>query len=249
MNLTREQLAGNLDRVRERIARAAERSGRSPGCVRLVAVTKYVPVDVIRMLVSLGVRDIGENRVQALRERAGQLGYDLTPWPDPPASDPPAARWHMIGHLQRNKVRHLLGVSRIVHSLDSERLAREIEKVADRLDPSGTLQVQTLIEVNVSGEPTKHGVAPDALPALVEAVAPIRTLRLRGLMTMAPYVADPELTRPVFARLRTLAESLRERGLVDRDFCELSMGMSNDFEVAVEEGATIVRLGSVLYET
>ena len=242
-----DALPGNLQRVRERIAAAAERSGRSAQAVRLVAVTKYVPVEVIEALLALGVREIGENRVQALRQRAERLGCDLTPWPQPPgaAAQP---RWHMIGHLQRNKVKHLLGVCRIVHSLDSPKLATEIAKVARRIDPAGSLWVDTLIEVNVSGEASKHGVPPDGLAALVEAVREVPAVRLRGLMTMAPYVADPEQTRPVFARLRELAEELRERGLVGAEFCELSMGMSNDFEVAIEEGATIVRLGSVLYE-
>lgn len=241
-------LPANLQRVRERIARAAQRSGRRADAVRLVAVTKYVPVEVIEALLALGVREIGENRVQALRQRAERLGCDLMPWPQPPAAAT-TPRWHMIGHLQRNKVKHLLGVCRIVHSLDSPKLAAEIGKIARRLDPAGGVRVDTLIEVNVSGEASKHGVAPDALPALVEAVADVPAVRLRGLMTMAPYVEDPEQTRPVFAKLRELAEQVRQRGLVGEQFCELSMGMSNDFEVAIEEGATIVRLGSVLYET
>ena len=243
-----EALPANLQRVRQRIAQAARRAGRTPDAVRLVAVTKYVPLEVIEALLRLGVREIGENRVQALRQRAERLGCDPTPWPQPPG--PAAApRWHMIGHLQRNKVKHLLGVCRIVHSLDSPKLAAEIGKIARRLDPTGGLRIDTLIEVNVSGEESKHGVTPDELPALVEAVASEPAIRLRGLMTMAPYVEDPERTRPVFAKLRELAGRLRERGLVGEGFNELSMGMSNDFEVAIEEGATIVRLGSVLYET
>jgi uncharacterized pyridoxal phosphate-containing UPF0001 family protein len=250
-----ERLRDNLARVRGTIADACRRAGRDPGAVRLVAVTKYVDLEVIGALLEIGVRDLGENRVQQLVQRAecvgattaelfgpGPEGLGPGGWaPDVTAAVP---RWHMIGHLQRNKVRTLLSHTRIIHSLDSARLAREIQKVAE----AGDLRVDAFIEVNVAEEESKYGVAVPEVEALAEAVGASDRIRLRGLMTMAPFDPDPEAARPHFARLRALLERLRQGGAVGPSCTHLSIGMTQDYGVAVEEGATFVRIGSALYE-
>jgi pyridoxal phosphate enzyme (YggS family) len=247
-----QRLRENVGRVREVIGEACGRVGRDPRSVGLVAVTKYVDLPVIEGLLAAGVREIGENRVQQLAARAEALGSRLEEWRDPgqltdqgsAAAAPAAPSWHMIGHLQRNKVKALLPHTRVIHSLDSTRLAAEIQKVAERLD----VQVDAFLEVNVSGEASKQGVSPDELAVLAEAVREQSRVRLRGLMTMAPFDPDAERARPCFARLREVLERLRDSGAVGRACVHLSMGMSQDYGVAVEEGATFVRVGSALYE-
>lgn len=236
-------LRENLERVRGRIAAAAARAGRPAAGVRLVAVTKSVDTSVIRALFDLGQRDFGENRVQALSARAGELGAAIEP-PFSAAPDRSRPVWHMIGTLQRNKVRGLLSCSRAIHALNSLRLLDTIDAEAQRI---GAV-VDVLAELNVAGEEQKSGAALAESDALVAAAATRPGVRLTGLMTMAPLVDDPETARPVFARLRQLLESFQQRGLVGPDCRHLSMGMSNDFEVAIEEGATVVRVGSVLFE-
>ncbi|HUU94244.1 MAG TPA: YggS family pyridoxal phosphate-dependent enzyme [Phycisphaerae bacterium] len=249
------RLRDNLERVRETIADACRRAGRDPAAVRLVAVTKYVDLDMIGALLDVGVHELGENRVQQLVQRAERVGATMAELfgPEPersgPGDRPPDAsaavpRWHMIGHLQRNKVKTLLGHTRIIHSLDSPRLAREIQKVAEARD----LMVDTFVEVNVAEEESKYGVALPEVEAVAEAVGACDRIRLRGLMTMAPFDPDPEAARPHFARLRELLERLRQGGAVGPDCAHLSMGMTQDYGVAVEEGATFVRIGSALYE-
>lgn len=224
-----EAVKRNLDDVRARMAAACARAGRQADDVLLVAVTKTVGTDVMRALQALGVTDIGENRVQQAREKHAALGGTL------------GLRWHFIGHLQRNKVRHALGLFELIHSVDSVRLASEI----DRRAGADGRTISVLLECNTSGEEAKFGIAPDGLPALLDAVVPLEHIRLEGLMTMAPFVDDPETTRPFFAALRELAEAARQRtGL---PMPHLSMGMTQDFEVAIEEGATMVRIGSALY--
>lgn len=233
----RRKLSDNLKRVRERMVAACDRAGRQPDEVRLVAVTKTVEVDVIRSAVESGLLDLGESRVQELVRRAGMirehLGRRRTMDRD---GVPPDPRWHMIGHLQRNKVRALLPWVDTLHSLDSLRLAEEVSSEASRLGRT----VPVLIEVNVSGEKAKYGIAVGAAPHLAENIRTLPGLSVAGLMTMAPLVDDPEATRPVFSALRRLAG---EHGLP-----RLSMGMTNDFEVAVEEGATDVRIGTALFK-
>lgn len=238
-----ERLGQNLADLRANIAEAARRSGRTPDDVRLVAVTKYVGPDTIRALLDAGVRDLGENRVQQLSDRAQALGaadFDLLTPPDQAEALP---RWHMIGHLQRNKVKVLLRHTRVLHSLDSARLALEIEKQAARLDRP----VDAFLEFNVAGEQAKSGAALAEAPALAETVAQCPHIRLYGLMTMPPFDPDPEAARPHFARLRELLEQLRRRGAVGPECLHLSMGMTNDYTVAIEEGATFVRVGSALF--
>ncbi len=213
--------------VEERIAAACSRAGRDPAAVTLVAVTKGRAPDDVRALLQAGQRVLAENRVQDWRALVEALGDDV-------AGDTPP-QWHLIGHLQRNKVRFCRPFA-LIHSLDSERLARALDEEGAKHDHV----FRTLIQVNVSGEASKFGVATVDVEALIERVAALPHVEVVGLMTIAPYHDDPERARPVFAELRELAHRL--------DLRERSMGMSGDFEVAVEEGATLVRIGSALFE-
>jgi pyridoxal phosphate enzyme (YggS family) len=222
-------LQRNLAVVLGRIAEACGRAGRSPGEVTLVVVTKTADAEVIEALAALGVRDVGENRVQALVERAERLKAL-------------GLRWHMIGHLQRNKVRKVLPVAHLIHSLDAAALAEAANRVAAE---QGRV-VDVLIEVNVSGEAQKFGLAPAAAEEIVRAAGQWSNLRVLGLMTMAPLVDDPETVRPVFAGLRELADRLRADAPPNVDLRHLSMGMTQDYVQAVEEGATIVRIGTAV---
>jgi len=226
---TEDILRRNLDDVRSRMAAAFSRAGRPADDVRLVAVTKTVGVDVMRVLHGLGVTDVGENRVQQARAKhavlEGSAGF----------------HWHLIGHLQRNKVRHALEFAERIHSVDSVRLAEEIDRRAATLQRT----VPVLLQCNTSGEESKFGIKPAELPAVLEAVLPLEHISVDGLMTMAPFVAEPETVRPVFAALRELRDEAQQRAGVPLP--HLSMGMTQDFEVAIVEGATMVRVGSALY--
>jgi pyridoxal phosphate enzyme (YggS family) len=213
--------------VQQRIADACTRSGRQPGDVQIVAVTKTFGPDVIEDAICAGLHIFGENRVQ---EGAAKI----------PAC-PSGPAWHLIGHLQRNKVRPALELFTVLQAVDSARLLQQIDSVASETG----LQPQILLEVNVSGEASKFGLKPEEVPAVVEQALQARAVTLIGLMTMAPFCPDPQQTRPVFARLRELRDRLAQDFGVGLP--QLSMGMSNDFEVAVEEGATWVRLGTVLF--
>jgi PLP dependent protein len=242
---TRRKLSENLRRVRERMAAACARRGRRPDEVRLVAVTKTVEVDVIRSAFEAGLVELGESRVQELIKRASMICEQLNRRRTIDRKETPSnPRWHMIGHLQRNKVRLLLPWVEMVHSLDSLRLAEEISEHAVRAEKV----VPCLIEVNVSGERAKFGIAVGAVPHLAEHIRSLPGIRVIGLMTMAPFAEDPEESRQPFARLREVFEDVRSEAVVGPEFRELSMGMSNDFEIAIEEGATMVRIGSALFE-
>ncbi len=215
-----------LEEVRGRIAAAAERAGRTGADVALVAVSKGFPADVVAQAVAAGAAELGENRAQELREKAIALSGGV--------------RWHFIGHLQTNKARQVVGVASLIHSVDRPGLAEEL---ARRARVAGVTQ-DVLIEVNVSGEATKHGVEPAAAVAFAEQVGALSPLSLRGLMTMAPLSSDPEDSRPYFAELRELRDRVVE---VVPTATELSMGMTRDFEVGVEEGATLVRIGEAIF--
>lgn len=219
-------LEARLREVDDRIDAAAIRSGRSSSAVRLVAVTKSFPADVAAAAFRAGARDLGENRAQELREKAIAV-------PDP-------VRWHFIGHLQTNKARHVVAVAVLVHSVDRFGLAEEL---AHRARARNTIQ-DVLIEVNVSGEATKHGVEPAQAVRLAEAAHGLEGIRVRGLMTMAPLADDADSSRPYFSDLREIGERVQQ--VVD-DASELSMGMTRDFEVAIEEGATLVRVGEAIF--
>lgn len=205
--------------VRERIALAAERSGRAPDAVTLIAVSKTWPAAAVRDVLAAGVADFGENRVQEGVAKAEEL-------------DGEAIRWHLIGHLQTNKARAALGTFAILHAVDSERLLRAIAAAA-------SAPARIMIEVNVAEEPSKFGVTPPEVASLLKVAAALPQIDVRGLMTVAPHVDDAELVRPVFRGLRELAEANGLR--------ELSMGMTNDYEVAIEEGATFVRVGRAIF--
>ena len=229
MTTSTATIATRLEAVRERVAAACERAGRDPAGVTIVGVAKTHPVDAVEEALAAGQVDLGENRAQELvpkAEQAADMGL--------------APRWHFIGGLQRNKVRQVLPHIAVLHSLDSLRLATEIEKRAEQgRSPNPDVPLPCYLEVNVGGEDSKQGVAPGEVAELLRATAELRHVDVAGLMTVAPQVDDPELVRPVFRELRELAEA---HGLA-----ELSMGMTEDYEVAIEEGATVVRLGRVIF--
>jgi len=237
--------------VRQRIADAATRSGRRPNDIMLVAVTKTASMDQIRELVSLGQADLGENRVQQLGQRAAQLAELAERAAAMPSLAGGAAipsggiRWHMIGTLQRNKVKKAVEVARLIHSVDNLRLAEDIQAASERRQEPA----EVLVEVNVSGERSKMGIAPAAAPHLVEMIETMVTVRCRGFMCMAPVDAEPGELRRIFERARELFEEVRtSRGRGHR-FDILSMGMSNDYEIAIECGANLVRVGSAIFGT
>jgi pyridoxal phosphate enzyme (YggS family) len=216
-----DDVRANLERVRERIVRASERAGRRPGDVLLIGVSKTVDVERIRAAVAVGLGALGENRVQEAKEKIATLGHPVP--------------WHLIGHLQTNKVRDALELFDLIHSLDRLALARECDhRARQRGRP-----VDALVQVNLAGEPTKGGFAPGGVGSALEALARLDHIRVRGLMTIPPPVARAEDARAWF---RTLAELSKRHGVA-----ELSMGMSGDFEVAIEEGATMVRVGTAIF--
>ncbi len=219
----------NVAEVQERIASAAVKSGRQPEDVTLVAVTKTVSPEKIQEALAAGIRHIGENRVQEAVAKAKEMK--------------PGATWHLIGHLQRNKAKLAIQTFDMIHSLDSIRLAKALQKRAEEYDKT----IKCLVQVNVTGETTKYGVSPDRLMSLLKKVSLLERLNVRGLMTIAPYTDNPELLRPVFRRLRELAREAEKLKLPGVNMTELSMGMSGDFEIAIEEGATMVRVGTAIF--
>jgi pyridoxal phosphate enzyme (YggS family) len=228
VNATPAQLASNLALVRDRISAAERRSARPAGSVTLIGVVKTLPADLIQAAVALGLTDLGENRVQ--EAEGHQQAVART-----------AARWHMIGHLQRNKAGRAVEMFDIVHGVDDLELARTIARRAEAIGK----RVPVLIEVNVSGEASKFGIAPEGAAGLASDMEPLAGLELVGLMTVGAPVTDPQDARPGFARLRELRDALEPR--LGRKLPQLSMGMSGDYEVAVEEGATLVRVGTALF--
>ncbi|MEI8243173.1 MAG: YggS family pyridoxal phosphate-dependent enzyme [bacterium] len=220
-------LSDCIAEVQQRIAAACARAGRKPDEVELIGVTKTFGPDVVTEAWQAGLRKLGENRVQEGAAKMQQC--------------PSGPEWHLIGHLQRNKVRAALEFFSVIHAVDSLRLLEQIERVADEAGCAPRI----LLEVNVSGEASKFGLQPQDVAAVVERSLQMRAVTLVGLMTMAPFFPEPQQARPVFARLRELRDRLqRDLGV---GLPQLSMGMSNDYEVAVEEGATWVRLGTVLF--
>lgn len=220
------QLSAQLATIRERITAAARRAGRGAESVTLIAVSKTRSVVEMRAVYDAGVRHFGENYVQELCTKASQLPADIT--------------WHGVGPMQRNKVKAVLPHVAWIHSLDSERLAAEIQQRA-------TAPVRCLIEINIAGESTKHGVAPDALVPLLTALAQYPRVQVCGLMAMPPPTTNPEFSRPAFRQLAQLLQSANGADCSSTPLTELSMGMSDDFEVAIEEGATMVRVGRAIF--
>lgn len=216
-----------------RIAGAAARSGRDAREVTLVAVTKTHPASLVREAFVAGLREFGENRVQEAEGKIEELRRETA-----------GARWHLIGRLQANKVRRAARLFDVVHTIDSAALAERLERVCVE---EGRERLEVLIQVDLAGETTKGGARVDELPAIVETLKGCERLRLKGLMTLPPFYDDVELVRPYFRRLRELRDGLRASEAFDEGAGELSMGMSHDYEVAIEEGATLVRVGTALF--
>jgi PLP dependent protein len=231
MDETARRLADNLARVRNQMAAAAQRSGRKPEAVRLVAVTKSAPADVVRRLLEFGAEDLGESRPQELWSKAQSLSK-FSP------------RWHLIGHLQRNKIRRTLPYLALIHSVDSRRLLTSVDAEARAI---GSVP-GVLLEVNISDDITKTGLPPEELEAILEHASGLPNLAVRGLMGMASLSGGPDAAKRDFSRLRELRDRLAKNAPGQVSLVELSMGMSGDFEIAIEEGATLVRVGSALFE-
>ena len=237
-------LSENLKEVKDRIAAACAKAGREPAEVTLVAVTKNAAPEQVRQIIQLGVGDLGESRVQPLAQRIAQINeFYQRRKAQADTILPPRLRWHMIGHLQRNKVKAVLPLVDLIHSLDSLRLAEELDTQAGKAGR----RVSVLLQVNAGEERSKFGVAVGAAVHLAEQIASMEHLSLVGLMTMAPFTNDMDKARFVFGRTRELFEEMRWHKIGGAAFRHLSMGMSNDFEPAIVEGATLVRIGSALF--
>lgn len=223
------ELVSNLKRVRENIAAAVTKAGRSAEEVILIAVSKTKPVSMLQEAYAEGCRDFGENKVQEILEK-----YD---------SMPQDTRFHMIGHLQRNKVKYIIDKVVMIHSVDSLRLAEEISKEAVKRQ----VEMDILVEVNVAGEETKFGISSEEVIELVKEIAKLPSIHIRGLMTIAPFVENPEENRGYFAKLRQLAVDIMHQNIDNVKVDVLSMGMTGDYQVAIEEGATCVRVGTGIF--
>ena len=222
-------LTENVIEVEKNIQAACDRAGRSREEVRLIAVSKTKPVSDIEEVLTTGILDYGENKVQELSDK-----YDVLP---------KNIRWHMIGHLQRNKVKYLIGKTVLIHSVDSLRLAEQIEHEAAKSDTI----MNVLIEVNVAGEESKFGTTCNEAVELVRAVAALKHVKIKGLMTIAPFTDNPEDNRIYFKKLKQLSVDIKSKNIDNVDMDELSMGMTGDYEVAIEEGATMVRVGTGIF--
>ncbi|ABN52027.1 MAG TPA: YggS family pyridoxal phosphate-dependent enzyme [Hungateiclostridium thermocellum] len=230
MNGELDYIKRNLYSVMERIEKAAQKSGRSAKDITLVAVTKTVEPERIMKILDEGVVDLGENRVQELTKK-----YDIL--------NSRKCKWHLIGHLQTNKVKYIVDKVSLIHSVDRIELAREIQKRAESVGKT----VDVLVQVNVSGEKSKFGVSVDDAYGLVREISFMPNIRVKGLMTMAPYAENPESVRYVFSKLRDLSIDIGKEKFDNSNMEILSMGMSNDFEIAIEEGANMVRIGTALF--
>jgi len=219
-------IADNLERVRERIGSAAARAGRGPSGVTIIAVTKTHGPDIVTAAIEAGINDIGENRIQEFLEKSQRVSR--------------RCRWHLVGHLQANKVTKAVGRFALIHSVDSLKLAGRLSRVSSERE----IETEILLEVNTSGEGSKFGFSPDETVDAFGQVSELPALRARGLMTVGPWVEDEGILRAAFSRLRQLKEEIEQGGISVE---HLSMGMTDDFEAAIEEGSTMVRLGRVLF--
>lgn len=223
------QIGDNFKRVRARIADAASRAGRNPEDIKLVVVSKTVEVDKIKQAIKAGATILGENYIQEARNKIKEIGQ--------------GARWDFIGHLQSNKAKPAVDLFEMIHSVDRLSLAQEINRVAEKKRK----RMRILIQVNISGEETKSGIDSQRVSPLVREIASMSNLSLEGLMTMPPYFDDPGKARPYFTTLRELRDTILEKNIEGINLKELSMGMSGDFEVAIEEGSTLVRIGTAVF--
>ena len=222
-------LKQNLDEVERRISEACKRAGRKREEVTLIAVSKTKPLEAVEEVLNLGILEFGENKVQELVDKYERIKSPV--------------HWHMIGHLQRNKVKYVVGKACMIHSVDSLRLAEEISKEALKKQ----ISVPILVEVNVAGEESKFGVSVQEAPFLVEQICRLPGIEVKGLMTIAPFVDDPEDNRQYFRMLKQLFVDIGAKNFDNVDMTILSMGMTNDYEVAIEEGATMVRIGTGIF--
>ena len=221
-------LASNLQEVERKIMEACDKAGRAREEITLIAVSKTKPVPMLQEIYDLGVRDFGENKVQEIMDK-----YDFVK----------PVRWHMIGHLQRNKVKQVIDKAVLIHSVDSVRLAKAIEAEAAKKD----IVVQILLEVNVAEEDSKFGLKVDEVLPAIEEISTMPHVRIKGLMTIAPFVENPEENRTVFAQLQKLSVDIAEKNIDNVSVDILSMGMTNDYQVAIEEGATMIRVGTGIF--
>jgi len=221
-------IAENIQNVNERINQACAKSNRNPEDIKVIAVTKYVDLEKTKEILTFGLKQIGENRAEQGIHKYEAIRDDVV--------------WHFIGNLQTRKAKEIIGKFEYIHSVDRLSLAMEIDKRAKQQN----IKVKCFVQVNVSGEESKSGVEPEELIQFIKTITEYDSIEVIGLMTMAPHYDDPELTRPIFRRLKELLDTINENKVLSYQLTELSMGMSNDFEVAIEEGATFIRLGSVL---
>lgn len=222
-------LKDNFETVEKNVANACARAGRDRSEVTLIAVSKTKPVEMLREVYDAGARDFGENKVQEICEKYDKLPSDI--------------KWHMIGHLQRNKVKQVIDKVTLIHSVDSYRLAQEISVQAQKKG----LSIPILIEVNIAGEESKFGISADDTIQLVEEIAALPNLKIQGLMTIAPYVVNPEENRLYFRQIKQLSVDIKNKNIDNVSMDILSMGMTGDYEVAIEEGATMVRVGTGIF--
>ncbi len=225
-----DDIARNLEAVYKGIARATQQAGRKPESVTLIAVSKTKPVELIRQAIAAGQLDFGENYAQEMRDKTAEI-------------DDPEVRWHFIGHLQTNKVKYLARSVSLIHSVDSLKLAREISKRAQ----TEARDIEVLIELNLGSEATKTGIESAKAEELIRSVAGLENIKVCGLMTMPPFFADPEDSRPFYRQLRQIRDELQNVLGSEVDLSRLSMGMSHDYEVAIAEGATLVRVGTAIF--
>lgn len=226
-----EDLRFRVNDVRLRVETAARQCSRSPDEITLIAISKTHPTEMLRAAINLGITDLGENRVQEAEAKVVELGRE-------------AARWHLVGHLQENKARRAIGLFDIIHSLDSVSLAERLNRLCIS---EGRDELPVLVQINLGGEESKTGAEPGALPSLLDAVAACQRLRLIGLMTLPPYFENAGDGRSYFKTLRELRDQLHSEGHFGSGPGELSMGMSHDFEIAIEEGATMIRVGTAIF--
>lgn len=236
------KISERIKRLKDTINSACTRVGRDPNEIKLVVVTKSATMEAIKEIIHLGFTDLGENRVQQLKKVYTQVSDFLLERSNNPAESGEIS-WHMIGHLQRNKVRQVLPIASLIHSVDTLRLAEEISASATKQK----LCPKVLLQVNTSSEPKKYGVPVGAATHLAEQIETLPNLKLVGLMTMAPFTHNKDVVRSCFIRARELFVEMRGEKIVGPQFTDLSMGMSSDYEIAIEEGATILRIGSAIF--
>jgi pyridoxal phosphate enzyme (YggS family) len=229
--MSEDQLGARLAGVRAQIEEAALKCGRLTQDVTLIAISKTHPASLVRAAIELGAKDLGENRVQEAEQKINEVGRN-------------AARWHLVGHLQANKARRAVELFDVIHSLDSLELARRLDRLCGEEGREG---LEVLIQVDLGHEATKNGIDESELASLVEGLKDLKRIALVGLMTLPPFFDDPEQTRPFFRRLRELRDELAAQGVFGEGKGELSMGMTHDFAVAIEEGATMIRVGTAIF--